>query len=45
MILRVTIENLFSFKEETEISFVAGKSDLLPHHVRRAERHCRRMAV
>jgi hypothetical protein len=38
MILRVTIENLFSFKEETEISFVAGKSDLLPHHVRRAEK-------
>ena len=28
MILRVTIENLYSFMEETEISFVAGKSTL-----------------
>lgn len=38
MILRVTIENLFSFKDETEISFVAGKSDRHNEQVSRAEK-------
>ncbi len=38
MILRVTIGNLFSFREDTEICFVAGKSDLLPTQVKRAEK-------
>ena len=33
MILRVTVENLFSFKEETQISFVAGKKDDHPEQV------------
>ena len=36
MILRVTIANLYSFKEETEISFVAGKSTNHVEHVSRA---------
>lgn len=38
MILRITIENLFSFKNETEISFVAGKSDRHNEQVCRAEK-------
>lgn len=38
MILRITIENLFSFKNETEISFVAGKSDKHNEQVCRAEK-------
>ncbi len=38
MILRATIENLYSFKEETEISFVAGKSSNHVMHVSRAEK-------
>lgn len=38
MILRATIENLYSFKEETEISFVAGKSTLHGEQVSRAEK-------
>lgn len=38
MILRVTIENLYSFMEETEISFVAGKSTLHSEQVSRAEK-------
>lgn len=38
MILIVTIENLYSFMEETEISFVAGKSTLHSEQVSRAEK-------
>ncbi|WP_099292029.1 ATP/GTP-binding protein [Butyricimonas sp. Marseille-P3923] len=38
MILRVTIKNLYSFKEETEISFVAGKSTIHGEQVSRAEK-------
>ena len=38
MILRVTIENLYSFMEETEISFVAGKSTTHNKQVSRAEK-------
>ena len=38
MILRVTIENLYSFLEETEISFVAGKSTTHNKQVSRAEK-------
>lgn len=38
MILRVTVENLFSFKGETQISFVAGKSDKHSLQVCRAEK-------
>ena len=38
MILRVTVENLFSFKGETQISFVAGKSDKHSSQVCRAEK-------
>lgn len=37
MILRATIENLYSFNQETEISFVAGKSGAHPMQVSRAE--------
>ncbi len=37
MILRVTIANLYSFNEETEISFVAGKSLKHENHVIRAK--------
>lgn len=33
MIIRITIENLYSFNEETEISFVAGKSDCHKEHI------------
>lgn len=38
MILRVTIENLYSFMEETSISFVAGKSTMHGEQVSRAEK-------
>ncbi len=38
MILRAVIRNLFSFKDETEISFVAGKSTTHSQHVSRAEK-------
>jgi len=38
MILRATIENLYSFMEETEISFVAGKSTTHGEQVSRAEK-------
>ena len=38
MILRVSVRNLFSFKNETEISFVAGKSTTHCEHVSRAEK-------
>lgn len=38
MILRTTIDNLYSFKNETEISFVAGKSQLHREQVSRAEK-------
>lgn len=36
MILRATFRNIFSFKDETQISFVAGKSDKHPSQVARA---------
>ncbi len=38
MIIRATFENILSFNEETSISFVAGKSDLHPNHVLRAQK-------
>lgn len=38
MILRVVVRNLFSFKDETEISFVAGKSTIHSEQVSRAEK-------
>lgn len=38
MILRATIENLYSFMGETEISFVAGKSTNHGEQVSRAEK-------
>lgn len=38
MILRITIENLYSFKDETVISFVAGKSTIHGEQVSRAEK-------
>lgn len=38
MILRVTIGNLYSFNEETDISFVAGKSSSHSEQVSRAEK-------
>ena len=38
MILRVTVRNILSFKDDVSISFVAGKSDLHPKHVFRAEK-------
>jgi hypothetical protein len=38
MILRATFENILSFNQETEISFVAGKGSLHPEHVARAEK-------
>ena len=38
MILRATFENILSFNQETEISFVAGKESLHPEHVVRAEK-------
>lgn len=38
MILRISIENLFSFLDETEISFIAGKSTSHAKQVSRAEK-------
>ena len=38
MILRATLENIYSIKEETQISFVAGKSNTHSSHVSRAEK-------
>lgn len=38
MIVRVTFENIYSIKEETQISFVAGKSQEHPTHVSHAEK-------
>lgn len=38
MILRATFENILSFKEETSISFVAGKGTVHPAHVSRAQK-------
>ena len=38
MILRTTFENIYSIKDETQISFVAGKSNAHPSHVSRAEK-------
>lgn len=38
MILRATFENILSFNQETQISFVAGKGSLHPEHVARAEK-------
>ena len=38
MILRATFENILSFKEETSISFVAGKGTVHPTHVSRAQK-------
>lgn len=38
MIIRANFENVLSFDEETSISFVASKSDLLPTHVLRAKK-------
>lgn len=38
MILRATFENILSFNQETEVSFVAGKGSLHPEHVVRAEK-------
>lgn len=38
MILRAKFENILSFNDETEISFIAGKGTSLPAHVYRAEK-------
>lgn len=38
MIVRANFENILSFDKETSISFVAGKSDLHPNHVLRAQK-------
>ncbi len=38
MILRATFENIYSFKEETSISFIAGKGSVHPTHVSRAQK-------
>ena len=38
MILRATFENIYSIKDETQISFVAGKSNAHPSHVSRAKK-------
>ena len=38
MILRATFENIYSFKEETSIRFVAGKGTVHPTHVSRAQK-------
>lgn len=38
MILRATFENIYSFKEETSISFVAGKGTIHPAHVSRTKK-------
>lgn len=37
MIVKASVDNVLSFNEETSISFVASKSDLLPAHVTRAK--------
>lgn len=38
MLLRATFQNILSFKDEVQISFVAGKSTLHQEHVVRAEK-------
>lgn len=38
MILRATFENIYSFRNRTEISFIAGKGTALESHVCRAEK-------
>ena len=38
MILRTTFENIYSFKDETSVSFVAGKGSVHPAHVSRAQK-------
>ena len=38
VILRATFENIYSFKDETSISFVAGKGSVHPVHVSRAQK-------
>lgn len=38
MILRATFGNIYSFKEDTSISFVAGKGSVHPGHVSRAQK-------
>lgn len=38
MILRATFDNIYSIKDETQISFVAGKSNVHGEHVSRAEK-------
>ena len=38
MILRATFENIYSFKEETSISFAAGKGTVHSAHVSRAQK-------
>lgn len=38
MILRATFENIYSIKDEIQISFVAGKSNAHPSHVSCAEK-------
>ena len=38
MIIRATFENILSFRDEAQISFVAGKSDTHSHHVVRAKK-------
>lgn len=38
MIIRATFDNILSFRDETQISFVAGKGTSHPNHVSRAER-------
>ena len=38
MLLRATFQNILSFKDEVQISFVAGKSTLHPEQVFRAEK-------
>lgn len=37
MIIRASVDNVLSFNQETKISFVASKSDLLQAHVTRAK--------
>ena len=38
MLISAKFENIYSFNEETRILFTAGKSNLLPLHVSRAEK-------
>lgn len=38
MILRATFENIYSFKDETSVSFVAGKGSVHTSHVSRARK-------